>query len=78
MNINLKHLYLLYTTFLSKILLFLKNILKIKSPLAKGQRAENVLAPLMFASWNQIIKDMRNIYKLKELISLPVSVINPI
>jgi hypothetical protein len=37
MNINLKHLYLLYTTFLSKILLFLKNILKIKSPSANAK-----------------------------------------
>ena len=26
-------------------------------------------APLTFSSWNQIIQDMRNIYKLKELIS---------
>jgi hypothetical protein len=34
--------------------------------------------PLTFSSWNQIIKDMRNIYKLKDLINLPVSVINPI
>jgi len=33
-------------------------------------------APLTFASWNQIIQDMRNIYKLKDLISIPVSVIN--
>jgi hypothetical protein len=45
MNINLKHLYLLYTTFLSKILLFLKNILKIKSPSVKYQRAGNCQAP---------------------------------
>ena len=29
-------------------------------------------------SWNQIIKDMRNIYKLKDLISLPASTISPI
>jgi len=28
-------------------------------------------APLMFANWNQIIKDMRNIDKLKELIKVP-------
>jgi hypothetical protein len=30
-------------------------------------------APLTFSSWNQIIKDMRNIYKLKELINLPIT-----
>ena len=34
------------------------------------------LAPLTFASWNQIVQDIRNIYKLKELINLPVSAIN--
>jgi len=28
--------------------------------------------------WGEIIEEMRNIYKLKELISLPASVINPI
>ena len=43
----------------------------------KCQRAWKVLAPLTFASWNQIVQDIRNIYKLKELISLSVSVINP-
>ena len=35
-------------------------------------------APLTFSSWNQIIEELRNIYKLKELINLPVRVINPI
>jgi hypothetical protein len=45
MNINLKHLYLLYTTFILKILLFLQK--KQKSPSAKGQRAGNVRLPLV-------------------------------
>jgi hypothetical protein len=35
-------------------------------------------APLTFSSWNQIIEELQNIYKLKELISLPVSTINPV
>ncbi|MBA7573366.1 hypothetical protein ES708_15162 [subsurface metagenome] len=35
-------------------------------------------APLTFASWNQIIQDIRNIYKLKELIGLPAGTINPV
>ena len=34
--------------------------------------------PLTFSIWNQIVADMRNIYKLKELICLPDSAINPI
>ena len=32
--------------------------------------------PIIFSGWNQIIQDIRNIYKLKNLISLPVSAIN--
>jgi Leucine-rich repeat (LRR) protein len=59
-----------------KILLFLKNNLKTKKPFSKCQRAGNVLAPPMFSSWNQIIQDIRNIYKLKELIKVPARVIN--
>jgi len=35
-------------------------------------------APLMFSSWNQIIEELRNIYKLKELIGLPASTINTV
>jgi len=35
----------------------------------------NCQAPLTFSSWNQIIEELRNIYKLKELISIPASVI---
>ena len=31
---------------------------------------------LMFSSWNQIIKDIRNIYKLKELIKVPVNTVS--
>jgi len=28
--------------------------------------------------WGEIIEELRNIYKLKELIGIPISVINPI
>jgi len=28
--------------------------------------------------WGEIIEELRNIYKLKELINLPVSAINPV
>jgi len=28
-------------------------------------------APLTFSSWNQIVKELRNIYKLKDLINIP-------
>jgi len=51
---------------------------KLKSPSAKGKGLEIVLAPLTFASWNQVIQDMQNIYKLKELIGLPASNINTV
>ena len=61
-----------YTTNLLKILFL------IKKPFSKCQRAGNVQAPLTFASWNQIVQDMRNIYKLKELIKLPASAISSI
>ena len=40
------------------------------------KKFESRPAPLTFSSWNQIIKDIRNIYKLKELIGLPASTIN--
>ena len=43
--------------------------------LAKGLSRSNWL-PLTFSSWNQIIQDMRNIYKLKKLISIPASFTN--
>ncbi len=42
---------------------------------SKCQRAWNVLAPLTFSTSNSIIEELRNIYNLKELISLPASVI---
>jgi len=51
---------------------------KNKKALQQNAKRLESQAPLTFASWNQIIQDMRNIYKLKELIRLPVSAINPI
>ena len=33
---------------------------------------------LTFSSWNQIIQDIRSIYKLRELISPPKSAISPV
>jgi len=39
-------------------------------------RAGYSLAALTFSSWNQIIEELRNTYKLKEIINLPVSVPN--
>jgi len=36
-----------------------------------------VMAPLTFASWNQIVEELRKIYKLKDLINVPVNTINP-
>jgi len=64
--------------FYLKILLFLENNLKkIKKPFSKITKGlENGQAPLTFSSWNQIIAELRNIYKLKDLINLPVSAIN--
>jgi hypothetical protein len=64
-------LIIIYSTLILKILLFLKNNSKKKSPSAKDQRAGKVLAPLTFSSSNLIIQELRNIYKLKELIGLP-------
>ena len=66
----------LYTTSLFKNPSF-----PIKNKEALQQNAKgfgNGQAPLTFSSWNQIIQDMRNIYKLKELISPPVSAISPV
>lgn len=53
-------------------------LLKRKKPFSKMPKGWDVLTPLMFSSWNQIIQEMRNIYKLKELISIPVSTINSV
>jgi len=45
---------------------FLKNITKITSPSAKGQRAGKVLAPLLDAFrtfyWSEIIKERLSLY----------------
>jgi hypothetical protein len=49
---------------------------KEKSPSAKGQRAGNGQAPLTFSTSNLIIQELRKIYKLKELIGLPIRAIN--
>jgi hypothetical protein len=58
------------------------NLKKTKSPSAKGQRAGIVRLPLLdtFRTfyWGEIIEELRNTYKLKELINLPVNTINPI
>jgi hypothetical protein len=71
----------LYTTKLLKILLFWENILKkALQQIAKG--LENVWLPLLetFGTfcWGEIIEELRNAYKLKELINLPVRVLNNI
>jgi hypothetical protein len=54
----------------------------IKKPFSKGQRARNVWLPLVDSfrtfCWGEIIEELRNIYKLKELINLPVGTINPV
>jgi len=58
----------------------MKIFIKQKSPSAKGQRAGNVWLPLLerFGTfcWGEIIEELQNTYKLKELINLPVSVPN--
>jgi len=60
----------------------MKIFIKIKNPSAKGQRAGIRKLPLLDAfrtfCWGEIIEELQNINKLKELINLPVSVINPI
>jgi len=66
-----------------KILLFLENnFKKTKKPFSKGQRAEIVRLPLVDGfrtfCWGEIMDELRNIYKLKELIRLPISTINHI
>jgi len=57
------------------------NSKKQKSPSAKGQRAGISKLPLLerFGTfcWGEIIEELRNTYKLKELISPPVSAISP-
>jgi hypothetical protein len=51
-----------------------------KKPFSKGQRAGNVRLPLLesFRTFccGEIIEELRNTYKLKEFINLPVSVPN--
>ncbi|MBA7551232.1 hypothetical protein ES705_43768 [subsurface metagenome] len=47
MNINLKHLYLIYTTFILKILLFLKHILR-PAQLRQGIRKVGLLLSILF------------------------------
>jgi len=66
----------------SKILLLNKYSQKQKSPSANAKGLRISKLPLLESfgtfCWGEIIEEMRNIYKLKELISLPASVINPI
>ena len=58
----------------------MKIFIKTKSPSAKGQRAGIRKLPLLerFGTfcWGEIIEELQNINKLKELINLPVSVPN--
>jgi hypothetical protein len=49
-----------------------------KAPRVKTKGLGMFKLPLMFSSWNQIIQDMLNIYKLKELITPLARDINPI
>jgi len=67
--------YIHYTTFFSKIPFF-----KQKSPSANAKGLEISRLPLLerFGTfcWGEIIEELRNIYKLKELIGIPISVIN--
>jgi len=67
--------------FLLKILLFLeKQFIKIKSPSANAKGLGMVWLPLLgrFRTfyWGEIIEELPNIYKLKELINVPISAIN--
>jgi hypothetical protein len=54
----------------------------LKKPFSKGQRARISKLPLLerFGTfcWGEIIEELQNINKLKELINLPVSSINPV
>ena len=51
---------------------------KIKSPSASAKGLEMSWLPLVDSfrtfCWSEIIEELRNIYKLKELINLPISV----
>jgi len=53
-----------------------------KSPSAKAKGLGIDKLPLLVRfrtfCWGEIIEELQNTYKLKELISIPVSVINPI
>jgi len=58
----------------------MKIFIKIKSPSAKAKGLEMVRLPLLgrFRTfcWGEIIEELPNIYKLKELINVPISAIN--
>ncbi|MBC8390781.1 MAG: hypothetical protein H8E13_22360 [Actinobacteria bacterium] len=53
---------------------------KTKSPSAKAKGLGNVWLPLLerFGTfcWGEITEELRNIYKLKDLANVPISVIN--
>jgi len=49
-----------------------------KKALQQKPKGWKLQAPLTFSSWKQIIKDMRNIYKLREVINIFVNTINPV
>lgn len=52
-------------------------IIELRQP-STLKKFKSYLAPLTFSTSNLIIQELRNIYKLKELINLPVSIINPV
>ena len=58
----------------------MKIFIKIKSPSAKAKGLEIFWLPLLetFGTfcWGEFIEELRNTYKLKELINLPASAIN--
>ena len=35
-------------------------------------------SPNVLYSWKQIIEELKNIYKIKDLINIPVNTINPV
>jgi len=58
------------------------NLQKRKSPSAKAKGLEISRLPLVDSfrtfCWGEVIEELRNAYKLKELIGIPASTMNPI
>ena len=59
------------TPFLLKVPLFNKN-----KALQQNTKGLEIIRPLTFSSWNQIIKELKNIYKLKDLIKVPADIVS--